>query len=250
MSTAAARLERTTFTTSRLMEFCTREELTVQTGHPPEQWTLVILKELVDNALDSCEEVGIAPDIRVTVADDRITISDNGRGFPIATLDGVLDFSVRVSSREAYVAPDRGAQGNALKSLFAMPFVLDGDEGCVRIQSQGAAHDVIFSVDRIRQQPVVRRKSIPLIVKTGTEITVWWPRSACSYLANAKQRFLQMAEDYSWLNPHLRLTGRWDDDPPFNVSATSPDWQVDAGEPDLAALVFAGAVREADCRLH
>jgi DNA topoisomerase VI subunit B len=220
----SARLERTTFTTSRLMEFCTRQELTLQTGHPVEQWPLVILKELVDNALDSCEEAETAPDIGITVADDCISISDNGRGFPLTTLDGVLDFSVRVSSREAYVAPDRGAQGNALKTLFALPFVLDGKEGRVRIESQGEAHDVAFGVDQIRQQPMVRRNTMPSIVKNGTHVKVWWPRSACSYLTDAKQRFLQMAEDYSWLNPHLRIAGQWDDDPLFDVSATVLDW--------------------------
>ena len=54
-----------------------------------------------------------------------ITISDNGPGLPPKVVEDILDFSVRVSSREAYVAPDRGAQGNALKTLVAMPFVLD-----------------------------------------------------------------------------------------------------------------------------
>ena len=37
----------------------------------------------------------------------------------------------RVSSREADIAPDRGAQGNALKTLLAMPFALDGNAGRV-----------------------------------------------------------------------------------------------------------------------
>jgi DNA topoisomerase VI subunit B len=72
---------------------------------------------------------------------------------------------------------------------------------------------------------MVRRETTPSIVKSGTHVTVWWPESACSYLANAKQRFLQMAQDYSWLNPHLRITGHWDDDASFEVAATAPDWQ-------------------------
>ena len=50
------RLERVAFKTSRLLDFVGRRELTAQIGHPPEQWPLVILKELVDNALDACEE--------------------------------------------------------------------------------------------------------------------------------------------------------------------------------------------------
>ena len=30
-------------------------------GHDISDWLLVILKELADNALDSCEEAGVAP---------------------------------------------------------------------------------------------------------------------------------------------------------------------------------------------
>lgn len=45
-------LQRIAFKTSRLAEFCGEKELTAQIGHEPEEWPLVILKELVDNALD------------------------------------------------------------------------------------------------------------------------------------------------------------------------------------------------------
>jgi DNA topoisomerase VI subunit B len=114
---------RATFTTSRALEFFTPKGLTTQTGHGMAEWALVILKELADNALDICEEAGIAPEIRVTVDSDGITVADNGPGLPASTLAGVLDYKVRVSSREAYAAPDRGAQGNALKTIMAMPCV-------------------------------------------------------------------------------------------------------------------------------
>jgi hypothetical protein len=45
-------LKRTTFKTSRLAEFCSEKELINQTGHDVELWPLVVLKELMDNALD------------------------------------------------------------------------------------------------------------------------------------------------------------------------------------------------------
>jgi DNA topoisomerase VI subunit B len=61
---------RTTFSTSRLLEFCSRKELIAQTGHEPDDWPLVIIKELIDNSLDSAEEAGVAPVIHVTVARD------------------------------------------------------------------------------------------------------------------------------------------------------------------------------------
>jgi DNA topoisomerase VI subunit B len=103
-------LTRTALRTNRLLDFCSRKELIAQTGHEPDVWPLVVLKELVDNALDACEEAGIAPELAIRVGVDGITVSDNGPGLPEKVVEGVLDFSVRVSSREAYVAPDRGAQ--------------------------------------------------------------------------------------------------------------------------------------------
>jgi hypothetical protein len=49
-SATAPTLGRTTFRTSRLLDFCSRKELIAQTGHREVQWPLVALKELVDNA--------------------------------------------------------------------------------------------------------------------------------------------------------------------------------------------------------
>jgi hypothetical protein len=40
------RLDRTTFTTSRLLDFCNERELTAQIGHPIADWPLVIVKSL------------------------------------------------------------------------------------------------------------------------------------------------------------------------------------------------------------
>jgi hypothetical protein len=90
---------RTTFSTSRLLEFCSQKELTMQTGHEPDDWPLVIVKELIDNALDSAEETGVAPVIHVTVARGRIRVRDNGPGIPTETVTSILDFTTRTSSR-------------------------------------------------------------------------------------------------------------------------------------------------------
>ena len=102
-------LERTTFQTSRLLDFLNEKELAKQCGHPRANWPLVVVKELVDNALDACEEQGAPPVVTIVFTEDSITVADNGAGIPAATVDGILDFNVRASSREAYVAPDRGA---------------------------------------------------------------------------------------------------------------------------------------------
>ena len=95
---AQPKLTSVPFTVSRLMEFCTRRELVNQTGHDVFEWPLVVQKELIDNALDACEEAEIAPVISVTVKGKSIIVTDNGPGIPAKTIDGVLDYNVRVSS--------------------------------------------------------------------------------------------------------------------------------------------------------
>src|SRR6516162_1928093 len=71
------KLTRVTFTVSRLMEFCSKRELQNQTGHSVYDWPLVVLKELMDNALDACEEAEVAPVISVAVSPGSIIIKDN-----------------------------------------------------------------------------------------------------------------------------------------------------------------------------
>ncbi len=51
----SAQLQRTTFVTSRQLEFTSAKELQVQTGHPEPAWPLVFLKEAADNALEHPE---------------------------------------------------------------------------------------------------------------------------------------------------------------------------------------------------
>jgi Histidine kinase-, DNA gyrase B-, and HSP90-like ATPase len=173
-------LARTTFRTSRQLDFLSARELTLQCGYGVEAWPLVILKELLDNALDACEEQGVAPEITVSVDGDAdastIAVADNGAGIPAEAVEGILDFSIRVSSREAYIAPDRGAQGNALKTIVAMPFVLAGGvSGRIDIAGGGVLNEIAFTVDRIRQQP---RADVTRLEEAASFVRVYLPQGA------------------------------------------------------------------------
>jgi hypothetical protein len=101
------KLTRVAFKVSRLMEFCTKRELQNQTGHGVEDWPLVVLKEVMDNSLDGCEEAEVAPVIEIAVTPRSITIQDNGGGIAAETIKSILDYTIRVSSREAYTSPPR-----------------------------------------------------------------------------------------------------------------------------------------------
>jgi signal transduction histidine kinase len=86
------KLTRVAFRVSRLMEFCTRRELQNQTGHGVYDWPLVVLKELMDNALDACEEAEILPVISIAVGPGSIVIRDNGTGIKPATIKSIIDY--------------------------------------------------------------------------------------------------------------------------------------------------------------
>jgi DNA topoisomerase VI subunit B len=194
---AAVAVQRTTFATSRLAEFCSVKELVAQTGTSPAAWPLMIVRELIDNGLDNCEEAGIAPAIRVTVARGRIRVRDDGSGVPAETVASILDFSTRTSSRAMYCSPSRGQQGNAVATILAIPFALSGTEGRVEIVARGIRHEILFKVDRIAQTPVIDHRQHPVSVRTGAAITVWWPESAWSELEDAGSDFLQILGRYT-----------------------------------------------------
>ncbi len=216
-------LNRTTFSTSRMMDFFSEKELITQTGHSPQDWPLVTVKELVDNSLDACEETGISPELHVKVSDDGIEVSDNGPGIPAETVARMLDFNIRVSSREAYVAPDRGAQGNALKTIIAMPFVLSEDkQGRVEIDACGVRHDIRVAVNNITQTPEIERKT-EVSVKKGTSVKVFWPDSAGSLIIFRIDELLPFIKSFSLLNPHLTLTVDWFGEH-IHVDATTDHW--------------------------
>jgi DNA topoisomerase VI subunit B len=77
----------------------------------------------------------------------RIVVEDNGLGIPAATVTGVIDYTIRISSREAYISPTRGRQGNALKCILPMSFIVGGKvRGETWIEARGIKHRLIFSV--------------------------------------------------------------------------------------------------------
>jgi len=223
-----ALLQRQNFQTSRLLEYFSEKELTLQTGHEPGRWPDVVLKELIDNALDACEEAGVLPEIRIDVDENQITIEDNGPGIPAKVIKGVLDYAVRTSSKDCYISPSRGAQGNALKTVLAIPYVVSGCEhGRLTITSRRQQHSIGVTVDKIAQQPIISHAvSADGLVKAGTQVRVWWPDSARSILESAGPRFLQMVSTYSLFNPHAAFIIRLGQTPTEYPRSTQacPKW--------------------------
>jgi DNA topoisomerase VI subunit B len=156
------------FRTPRLNDFCTLKGLTAEIGYGVADWPVVVPKELLDNAIDICDEIAVAPIVKIDVDAGSIQVTDNGPGIDAETVAGVVDFNVRVSAREARICPTRGSQGNFLKCLVAMPFVLSSQEGRVDISAQGIRHEITVRVDQIRGRPIIDHRQVTdRFVKTG-----------------------------------------------------------------------------------
>ena len=236
-------LHRETFATSRLLDFCNAKQLTVETGHSPEDWPIVVAKETIDNSIDAAEEHGVAPEIDIQVSTERsggpgeIVIADNGPGIPPKVVEGILDYTVRVSSREPYCSPSRGQQGNFLKTLVAMPFALDGKQGITVIAAQGVAHIVTFRVDHLRQEPVLDHDCVPFSTK-GTWISLKWPNSALLNPGRCGIAFFTNCRRFRLAQPAPAHSGQVERRRPRRPRAVKPGVEkVAAIRSDLGALV-------------
>jgi DNA topoisomerase VI subunit B len=173
-------LQRELFETKRQLEYFSPKELSMQLGAEPRRWGVVLLKELIDNALDAAESAGTAPAIDVTLTPQGFTVADNGPGMSQALIERSLDYDIRVSDKMYYVSPTRGQLGNALKCLWAAPYAIDeGAPGSVDVVSRGLQHRIAATVDRITQEPRLQHTITERpICKNSMRITVTAPKLA------------------------------------------------------------------------
>jgi DNA topoisomerase VI subunit B len=173
-------LQRELFETRRRLEYFSGKELSMQLGAAPLRWGVVLLKELIDNALDACETAQIDPEIDITVRPGGFMVADNGPGLPPALIERSLGYDIRVSDKTYYVSPSRGQLGNALKCLWAAPYAVDPDHpGYVEVVSLGAQHYIAVTVDRIAQEPRIEHLVADApIGRKGTSIAVVAPKIA------------------------------------------------------------------------
>ena len=175
------------FKISRLMEFCSERELVNQTGHGAYEWPLVCAKELAGQRPRRRRGGrGRAGHLDRRSTEDKIVIEDNAGGIDADTIASVLDYTIRVSSREAYVSPTRGAQGNALKTILAMGYVLTREAGQCRRGGRGDDRRGAWAraPDRVprrpRQQSAQDRPHHLAVSRSRPEprLTIHWPPSA------------------------------------------------------------------------
>lgn len=224
---------RTTFETQRSHEYFEEDTLRGLIGYDKPLWPLTLIKELVDNALDECEMAKIAPEVAVTVGQDSFTVTDNGGGLSTETIEGSLNYDVRVSNKKAYVGPTRGRLGSALKTLWPACAVATGTKSVVEIIACGWHHTVTAYGGGIKSHA----KKEDATVKNGTFIRVHWPEIACflthderddfyheSYPGRMDTVIFDVMRDFAAGNPHATFSvaaGNRNE----TFRATNPEWK-------------------------
>jgi Histidine kinase-, DNA gyrase B-, and HSP90-like ATPase len=214
-------VQRTVFATPRAAEFVELRALQAQTGQSADAFGGVVVKELIDNALDAAESAGVAPVIEIEVSTDDgityITVTDNGNGITPATIADVCDFNVLASDKARYRGPSRGAQGNALKTLLGIPAALGVDEPVI-IDSGGVRHQLHVYVDAAGDV-MVDHDTSPGRTE-GTSVTVPLP----DYLDIDAARWALGA---ALVNPHASITAS---NPAYTDDDNDPVFYKPAGQ--------------------
>ena len=226
-------MTRTAFSVSRAAEFFSEKELQMQMGAGRDSWLTMLLKELVDNALDACEAQGVTPTIGITVTDDHIQVQDNGPGVPAATVAASLDYLTRTSSNNLYVSPSRGQLGNALKCLYAAGFVAHGT-GLVEIIAKGIHHRITVGFDAIHQCPTLDHQQEPAPGSAGTAVKIAWPQAASELGESVFTSADGLAFRFGLFNPHALITVNGDR---MVAPLTDRDWRFSKWKPSSRSPV-------------
>jgi DNA topoisomerase VI subunit B len=185
---------------SRDLEFAAEAELAKRMGCSRYYWLRATLKELIDNGLDACEEAGTeTPSIVVAVEGHGLAVTDNGPGMAPELVERLCVRSERTSTREAYTAPDRGAQGNALQVLMALPFGFGLEEAGLMITSRGVEHTIRLRVNRLEQRVDLERTTREVPTEPGTTVAIRWPEEIDLVTVE------RLISEHAWLNPHAEF---------------------------------------------
>lgn len=199
----------------RSLDYVTLQGLTVQTGCDPEDLDIFVLKELVDNALDACEENN--PTIEVTFETDKfvtLTVKDSGKGLTEADVKRIVDFDRSYSTKFHYKYPMRGALGNALKCVLGIPYALSSECSIslptepIRVHSKGKAFGVHLNLQELEEQLYSQISSRDTKSESGTRVSIMLPLLEKTW--GHRKAYSDLVRSYVLFNPeaNFKLTVR------------------------------------------
>ncbi len=175
----------------------------------PRKALLTAIKEAVDNSLDACEEMKVAPDIFVSieeVAADRykVIVEDNGPGIVKEQIPNVFA-KLLYGSKFHTMKQGRGQQGIGI-SAAAMYSQLTTGKGIKivsRISSKEPAHHYELHINTAKNEPeILKEGTVDWKKDHGTKIEL---ELEAKY-QKGKQSVDEYVKQTAIANPHLTLT--------------------------------------------
>jgi hypothetical protein len=90
------------------------------------------------------------------------------------------------------------------------------------IEAHGRKHRLIFSVNQIKQEPIIRNIGGLSGVTTGTRVTMFWPAAAEAEVD--ADEIADLLKQFVWVNPHLTLDFVIDGKTVIQSEASNPSW--------------------------
>jgi len=197
-------------TKNRMMEYFTLDGLIKMTGVEEGNLDIYVLKELIDNALDSCELEDPRPIIEIELIEDpkdpliHYVVTDTGPGMTDEVIKEIINFDRFGGTKYFVKKPTRGAQGNALMTILGIPLVLASAYGYkellppVKITSYDKIHTLNLKLNNILEKVEIEHSIEPTSFPLGTKIELSIPwRTSLQYT-----RFEKIIDSFAMWNPH------------------------------------------------
>lgn len=167
------------YKTAIIADYFTEDELVKRIGLSKTYWDDVVIKELIDNALDSIEPL---PEkfVEIVCGINGISIFDNGSGISKYTVKNIYDFNYYVSRNRHFVTASRGKQGNGLKTIISICFI--NKWRLLWHTNDGVILDALIDADRAKDGVIdVEFKEVGAKDKRGVEIMGFTPHNDTFY---------------------------------------------------------------------
>ena len=226
-------MAREQFKTPLSLEYFDETGLSSRIGGSKGYWHLIVAKEMLDNSLDSAEQIkGTSPEIEVVVdAEGTLSVRDNGDGVPSDVVTGTLEFSEKWSNKDGYVLPSRGRWGHGLKFMFCVPLVYGAKENRVDVYSHGLKHEIHMEMN-INGTPKIFDPIIENspVAKNGSFFELHEFLKPCIQTGKKQSFFaklMNLIRLYAACNPHAKFSGEIFGEP-FLFDRTGPckKWDV------------------------
>jgi len=175
----------------------------------PRKALLTTIKEGVDNSLDACEEAGVLPDVRISIApakeDNRfqVTIEDNGPGILKKQIPKIFA-KLLYGSKFHRLKMSRGQQGIGISAAGMYGQLTTGKPTAItsKISRNLPAHHYKLEIDAKKNEPrIIADETVKWPVQRGTKVEI----ELEAKFQKGRQSVEEYLEQTAIANPHVSL---------------------------------------------